>query len=173
MKSSRAHKQVHFLNLLLLFIPLWEMNCFPTTIITFKGNRPTVVLLKGSFMQWNTPLTILSGATEKQGGALQNIVTVSLVQRSAVKYQTLVSITSSPKNHSSLSVSCNRDCPMRTGSYYRWSYKKFCPFQVQGEIRTIIRGINQSLVVSKFLPGWQTKQVRFTFPKICQKKTPS
>lgn len=49
--SSRAQKKVHFLSLLFVFIPLWDINCFPTTIIAFKGDRPTVVLLNGSFTQ--------------------------------------------------------------------------------------------------------------------------
>lgn len=71
--SSRAQKQVHYLNLPFLFIPLWEVNWFQIKRIAFQGDRPNCGPPEGQLRV----VKYLSGAAKMQDEASQNVVTVS------------------------------------------------------------------------------------------------
>lgn len=84
--SSRAQKQVHFTNLRLVFIPLWEMDCFPTTVITFKDDRQTVVLLRDSLTEKNTPWPSWVGQQKSKVAPYKILLLCPWSSETAVKY---------------------------------------------------------------------------------------
>ena len=82
--AVKAPKQVHYLNLF-IFIPLWELNWFQAKRTAFQGDRAYRAPTAGQLRMAKYCLTILSRAAKMQDGALQNVVTVSRVQRQGFK----------------------------------------------------------------------------------------